>query len=133
MPLNQKFTAELQARLDQLKTDKVYKRLNYLASPQSAWVEMEGRGKVLILSSNNYLGLCDEPSVIEAGRVGLTRYGAGTGSVRFICGTFVVHRELEAALAEFVGTEASLSFVSARNANEGEDEGNIDMTGTEKR
>ena len=80
---------------------------------------MEGRGEVLILSSNNYLGLCDEPAVIEAGIDGLRRFGAGTASVRFICGTFTIHRELEEALARFVGTEASLSYVSAWNANEG--------------
>ena len=61
-----------------------------------------GRGEILILSSNNYLGLCDEPSVIEAGIDGLRRYGAGTASVRFICGTFTIHRELEEALARFV-------------------------------
>jgi glycine C-acetyltransferase len=116
---NSRFTADMQARIDQLKADKVYKRLNYLASPQSAWVEMEGRGRILILSSNNYLGLSDEPSVVDAGIEGLRKFGAGTGSVRFICGTFTVHRELEEALARFVGTEASMSYVSAWNANEG--------------
>ncbi len=116
---NAAFTADLQGRIDQLKRDGVYKRLNYLDSPQSAWVEMEGRGQILILSSNNYLGLCDEPSVVQAGIDGLKKYGAGTGSVRFICGTFTVHRELEQALARFVGTEASMSYVSAWNANEG--------------
>ncbi len=79
---------------------------------------MEGKGEILVLSSNNYLGLCDEPSVMRAGIEGLERYGAGTASVRFICGTFTVHRELEAALAGLVGTEASLSFVSCWNANE---------------
>jgi glycine C-acetyltransferase len=119
MSLNTSFTAELQAHLDQLKADRIYKSLNFIDSPQSARVTMEGRGDVLILSSNNYLGLCDEPSVVHAGIDGLTRYGAGTGSVRFICGTFTIHRELEAAIARFVGTEASLSFVSAWTANEG--------------
>jgi glycine C-acetyltransferase len=117
--LNAAFNADLTAKIDQLKADRVYKRLNYIASPQSAWVEMEGRGKVLILSSNNYLGLSDEPSVVNAGIEGLKKYGAGTGSVRFICGTFTVHRELEQALARFVGTDASMSYVSAWNANEG--------------
>lgn len=116
---NAAFTADLVSRIDRLKQDGVYKRLNYLSSPQSAWVEMEGRGRTLILSSNNYLGLCDEPSVVQAGIDGLTHFGAGTGSVRFICGTFTVHRELEQALARFVGTEASMSYVSAWNANEG--------------
>ena len=119
MAINQNFSAELKSALDQLKADKVYKRLNYLDSPQSARVRMEGRGEVLILSSNNYLGLCDTPEVVEAGIEGLRRYGAGTGSVRFICGTFTVHRELEEALARFVGTPASMSYVSAWNANEG--------------
>src|SRR5678816_242267 len=79
---------------------------------------MEGRGDVLILSSNNYLGLCNEPVVVEAGHEGLKKFGAGTGSVRFICGTYTIHRELEEALARFVGTPASLSFVACWNANE---------------
>lgn len=111
-------TAELAGELEQLKRDRVYKRLNYLDSPQAARVQMEGRGEVLIMSSNNYLGLCSEPTVIEAGIAGLRRYGAGTASVRFICGTFTIHRTLEAALARFVGAESSLSFLSAWNANE---------------
>jgi glycine C-acetyltransferase len=118
MALNQPFVADLDARIAQLKADHVYKTLNHLDSPQSARVRMEGRGEVLILSSNNYVGLCDEPSVVQAGVDGLRKYGAGTASVRFICGTFTIHRELEEALARFVGTDASLSFVSAWNANE---------------
>jgi glycine C-acetyltransferase len=117
--LNTGFAGALDAALQQFKSDSVYKRLNYLDSPQAARVRMEGRGEVLILSSNNYLGLCDEPAVVEAGMGGLRRFGAGTASVRFICGTFTIHRELEAALAGFVGCESSLSYVSAWNANEG--------------
>ena len=109
---------ELQAELDALKAAGTYKRLNYLESPQGARVRMEGRGEVIVLSSNNYLGLANEPAVVQAGIHALEQYGAGTASVRFICGTFTVHRELETALARFVGTEASLSFVSAWNANE---------------
>ena len=112
------FMAQLQDELAEFKKEGVYKRLNYLDSPQSARVQMEGRGEILILSSNNYLGLSDEPSVIQAGIDGLTRWGAGTASVRFICGTYTVHRELEEALARFVGCEASLSFVACWNANE---------------
>jgi len=79
---------------------------------------MEGRGEVIILSSNNYLGLCNLPEVVQAGKDGLDRYGAGTASVRFICGTFTIHRELEQSLARLVGTPASLSFVSCWSANE---------------
>ena len=113
------FTGQLEAELAQFKREGVYKRLNYLDSPQAARVKMEGRGEVVILSSNNYLGLCNVPAVVQAGKDALDRFGAGTGSVRFICGTFTVHRELEAALAKFVGCEASLSYVSCWNANEG--------------
>ncbi len=113
------FAGALQAELDQFKRDGVYKRLNYLASPQAARVKMECRGEVVILSSNNYLGLCNVPEVVQAGKDALDRYGAGTGSVRFICGTFTIHRELEAALARFVGCESSLTYVSCWNANEG--------------
>jgi glycine C-acetyltransferase len=119
MTINENFTSGLEAKLEQLKREGVYKRLNHLDSPQSARVQMEGRGNVLILSSNNYLGLCDTAEVIQAGKAALDRFGAGTGSVRFICGTFTIHRDLERTLARFVGTAASLSYVSAWNANEG--------------
>ena len=113
------FIAQLQDELAEFKKEGVYKRLNYLDSPQGPRVRMEGRGEVVILSSNNYLGLCAVPDVVQAGRDALERWGAGTGSVRFICGTFTVHRELEKALARFVGCESSLTYVSCWNANEG--------------
>ena len=119
MSLNSAFRASLASQISELKEKKVYKRLNYLASPQAAHVKMEGRGDILILSSNNYLGLSNEPVIVEAGHDGLKKYGAGTASVRFICGTFTVHRELEEALARFVGCEASMTFCSCWNANEG--------------
>jgi glycine C-acetyltransferase len=112
------FEHRLETELEQFIRDGVYKRLNYLDSPQAARVRMEGRGDVIILSSNNYLGLSNQPEVIAAGKAALDRWGAGTASVRFICGTFTVHRALEAACARLVGTGASLSFVSAWNANE---------------
>jgi glycine C-acetyltransferase len=112
------FDQRLEADLEQFIRDGVYKRLNYIDSPQDARVRMEGRGEVIILSSNNYLGLSNQPEVIAAGKAALDRYGAGTASVRFICGTYTVHRTLEAACARLAGTGASLSFVSAWNANE---------------
>ena len=104
MALNKNFDSELKTGIEKLKEERVYKRLNYLASPQDARVQMEGRGEVLILSSNNYLGLCNDPAVIAAGMDGLKKFGAGTGSVRFICGTFTAHRDLERAIADLVGT-----------------------------
>ena len=113
------FAARLDAELEQFKRDGVYKRLNYLEAPQAARTKMQRRGEVVILSSNNYLGLCSAPDVVAAGKRALDEFGAGTGSVRFICGTFTIHRELEQALARFVGCESSLTYVSCRNANEG--------------
>jgi len=113
------FMGQLQDELAGFKKEGVYKRLNYLDSPQDSRVKMEGRGDVVILSSNNYLGLCDVPEVVQAGKAALDRWGAGTASVRFICGTFTVHRDLEDALAQFVGCESSLTYVSCWNANEG--------------
>lgn len=113
-PLEQRIGPEL----EQLVRDGTYKRLNFLESPQASRVRMEGKGEIIILSSNNYLGLSNEPSVVRAGKEGLDRFGAGTASVRFICGTFTIHRALETACARLVGTPAALSFGSAWNANE---------------
>ena len=111
-------SVELRAELDGLREAGTLKRFNTLGSPQGPVVEMAGRGEVLVLSSNNYLGLAARPEVVEAGIEGLRRYGAGTASVRFICGTFAPHLELERELAELVGTEAALTYVSCWNANE---------------
>ncbi len=108
----------LRAELDALREAGTYKRFNTLESPQGPVVEMAGRGEVLVLSSNNYLGLAARPEVVDAGIDGLRRYGAGTASVRFICGTFEPHLELERELAELAGTEAALTYVSCWNANE---------------
>jgi glycine C-acetyltransferase len=110
--------SRLESDLAQFRQEGVYKRLLYLDGPQGPRVRMEGHGDVIVLSSNNYLGLCDVPEVVQAGKDALDRFGAGTASVRFICGTFTVHRTLEQACARLVGTPASLSFVSCWNANE---------------
>lgn len=116
--MNENLVRDFESQIAALKADQVYKNLNHLESPQGPRVRMEGRGEVIVLSSNNYLGLSNQVEIVEAGIEGLRRYGAGTASVRFICGTFTVHRELEDAIARFVGTESSLSYVSAWNANE---------------
>ena len=108
----------IKSQLDQFRKDAVYKTFNFLESPQAPRVQMEGRGSIIILSSNNYLGLSDDPVVMAAGKGAIDEFGAGTASVRFICGTFTIHRDLEAACARLVGTEASVSFVSCWNANE---------------
>jgi glycine C-acetyltransferase len=109
---------EVGSELAGLREAGTYKRFNTLESPQGPVVRMAGRGEVIVLSSNNYLGLADHPDVVRAGMEGLARYGAGTASVRFICGTFAPHLELEQALAELSATEAALTYVSCWNANE---------------
>jgi len=117
--MREELDARLRQELDATRAAGTYKVLRHLQGPMGPEVPMEGRGTILVLSSNNYLGLANHPEVVAAGKAGLDRYGAGTASVRFICGTFELHRELEAALAEFSGTEAALSYVSCWNANEG--------------
>jgi glycine C-acetyltransferase len=117
-PVNAALRTALGAELDELRDAGTYKTFNVLGSPQGPVVEMEGRGEVIVLSSNNYLGLAGHPEVVRAGIEGLERYGAGTASVRFICGTFAPHLELERELAAFSGTEAALTYVSCWNANE---------------
>lgn len=117
--MNATMEQRLRDELHQFRQDGIYKKLNYIDSPQAPRVTMEGRGQIIILSSNNYLALSNEPSVVRAGKDAMERFGAGTASVRFICGTFTVHRELERELAELVGTESSLTYVSCWNANEG--------------
>lgn len=108
-------TSEL---LKTLRESGVYKDLRYLTGPMDAAVTVENEGRPICLCSNNYLGLANHPEVVEAAHDGLRRYGAGTASVRFICGTFDCHRSLEERIASLVGTEAALSYVSCWNANE---------------
>jgi len=117
--MNQTFEAKLQTDLEALKKAGTYKHLRHLTTPMAPEVHMEEAGDVIVLSSNNYLGLADNPDVIEAGKRGLDKYGAGTASVRFICGTLDIHRMLEDRIASFLGTQAALSYVSCWNANTG--------------
>jgi glycine C-acetyltransferase len=117
--MNATFERKLNADLESLRAAGTYKRLKHLTTPMSPHVHMEEAGDVVVLSSNNYLGLADHPDVVAAGVAALQKYGAGTASVRFICGTLDIHRELEGTIAAFLGTEAALSYVSCWTANEG--------------
>ncbi len=117
--MNQAFEAKLRDDLDALRKAGTYKRLRHLTTPMAPEVHMEEAGDVIVLSSNNYLGLADLAEVVAAGKLGLDKYGAGTASVRFICGTFDVHRVLEDRIANFLGLEAALTYVSCWNANTG--------------
>ena len=112
------FLTRAQSILAKINEDKVYKALQTIEGPMDATVKLKGYGEVVCLCSNNYLGLANHPEVIEAGIKGLREYGAGTASVRFICGTFTPHHELEAEIASYMGTERAYTFVSAWTAAE---------------
>jgi glycine C-acetyltransferase len=90
-----------------------------LKGPQGPVVEVEGKGEVIMLTSNNYLGLANHPAIIEAAARADREYGYGLASVRFICGTQDIHKKLEAAISEFFGTEDTILYGSCWNANEG--------------
>jgi glycine C-acetyltransferase len=104
--------------LGELRETGQYKHLRVLESPMDATVRVRGYGDCLCFCSNNYLGLANHPEVIDAGLKALRDFGAGTASVRFICGTFSPHEEVEATIARYMGTEAAYTFVSCWNANE---------------
>lgn len=104
--------------LESLRSSGQLKLLQVIEGPMDATVRLRGFGDVVCLCSNNYLGLANHPEVIEAAHEGLRRYGAGTASVRFICGTFDCHERLEARIAAFYGVEAAYTFTSCWNANE---------------
>ncbi len=110
----------LRGELQQMQEQGVYKQLIHLDSPQDAVVNIEETGdEVINLCSNNYLGLCNMPEVVAAGRAAYEEYGAGTSSVRFICGTFTLHKKLEDKIADFLGLGSALTYVSCWNANTG--------------
>lgn len=114
----QRFAERTDETLEHLRATGQLKRLQMIEGPMDATVKLRGYGEVGCFCSNNYLGLANHPEVVEAGIRGLRDYGAGTASVRFICGTFEPHERLEATIAEFLGVEAAYSFVSCWTATE---------------
>jgi glycine C-acetyltransferase len=110
---------DLRGRLHDIREAGLYKSEHLISTPQSAHVRVAGRGEVLNLCANNYLGLADHPAILEAAHAALERWGYGMASVRFICGTQEAHRELEERLAAFLGTEAAILFGSCFDANGG--------------
>ncbi|MBS0197265.1 MAG: aminotransferase class I/II-fold pyridoxal phosphate-dependent enzyme [Planctomycetes bacterium] len=104
--------------LASLEQSGQYKHLRMIEGPMGPVVKIRGYGDCLCFCSNNYLGLANHPEVVEAGIRGLREFGAGTASVRFICGTFAPHEALEARIASYMGTESAYTFVSAWTAAE---------------
>ena len=115
--MGNKFNRKIAEQIKGMKDAGKYKVYQYLKTPMSNKAELENFDEVIVLCSNNYLGLSDNPEVIEAGKKALDKYGVGAASVRFICGTYDIHRDLEKRTAEFLGMKASLSYTSCWNSN----------------
>ena len=119
MPSTTALLDDLAARCAALADDGLFKRERVIASPQSAHIGLTDGRTVLNLCANNYLGLADHPAVIEAAHRALDTYGYGMASVRFICGTQTVHKELESELSRFLGTDDTILYSSCFDANGG--------------
>ena len=115
--MRQDYYIRIRKELETLEKEKTMKSFRYLKGPMSGKSDIEDYGKTIILCSNNYLGLNDKPEIIEAGIAALRKYGSGASSVRFICGTFDIHRQLEMLTAEYCGMEASITYSSCWAAN----------------
>ncbi len=113
------FRDHLQAQLDHLRQEGLYKHERTITSPQQAHIKVNGGREVLNMCANNYLGLSDHPEIVRAADQSLATWGFGLSSVRFICGTQAIHRELEARLSEFLGTEDTILYSSCFDANGG--------------
>jgi len=109
----------LQRQLAEIRVSGLYKTERILTSPQRARIDVGGGRQVLNFCANNYLGLANHPAVVKAAHEALDRWGYGLSSVRFICGTQEIHKELERALSDFLGTEETILYSSCFDANGG--------------
>jgi glycine C-acetyltransferase len=113
------FLSHASAVVDQIRADGFYKTERVIGSPQAPPIRLDDGREVLNFCANNYLGLADDPRLIEAAKTGLDQYGFGMASVRFICGTQSVHKELERAISGFLGTDDAILYSSCFDANGG--------------
>jgi glycine C-acetyltransferase len=117
--MNPTFSTHLSTQLDAIRSAGTYKRERVLSTPQGTLVRANGGKAVLNMCANNYLGLAQNPKVRQAAHEALEHWGYGLASVRFICGTQGVHKELEATLSDFLGTEDTILYGSCFDANGG--------------
>jgi len=113
------FEKQLSQTLEEIKSQGLYKTERIITTPQDAHIKVAGGKQVLNMCANNYLGLADHPELIKAAKEALDTHGLGMASVRFICGTQDLHKQLEAALTKFLGTEETILYPSAFDANGG--------------
>jgi len=111
------YAQRIKTNLDNLRKAGTYKTLKHVTTAMGSTAHVEEFGDAIIMCSNNYIGLANNPEVVKAGVAALEKYGAGASSVRFICGTFDIHRKLEQKTAEFLGMEAALTYTSCFAAN----------------
>ena len=114
-----KIKEHLQAELAQIKEDGLYKSERIITSPQGAVIKISTGEEVVNFCANNYLGLSSHPEVIQAAKDAMDTHGFGMSSVRFICGTQDIHKELEQKIADFYGTEDTILYAAAFDANGG--------------
>src|SRR5438045_7210702 len=114
-----KFENQFVQTLEEIKSQGLFKTERVITSPQDAHIAITGGKRVLNMCANNYLGLADHPALIAAAKEALQTHGFGMASVRFICGTQDIHKALEAALTRFLGTEDTILYPSAFDANGG--------------
>ncbi len=113
------FYENVNSTLQEIADDGLWKPEQIITSPQGGSVEVEGAGRVLNFCANNYLGLADHPSLVQAAEQAMDEYGYGMASVRFICGTLDLHRKLETDIANFVRTDDAITFAACFDANGG--------------
>src|SRR2546430_7505620 len=113
------FKKQLSQTLEEIKSQGLYKTERIITTPQDAYIAVAGGKRVLNMCANNYLGLADHPELIKAAKQALDSHGLGMASVRFICGTQDLHKELEAALTKFLRTEETILYPSCFDANGG--------------
>jgi len=113
-----KFKKHLENTLSEIREAGLFKSERVIEGPQDAHIDVNGR-EVLNMCANNYLGLSDSPAIVEAARKSLDEWGYGLSSVRFICGTQAIHKELERKISEFLGTEDTILYTSCFDANGG--------------
>ncbi len=115
--MRKNFYEDIRTTLDNHEKKGTYKKLSTLQSPLNSTAVVEGYGERIVMCSNNYIGMSNNPFVVEAGKKALDDYGCGASSVRFICGTFESHKVLEQNIADFLGFESSLTYTSCFSAN----------------
>ena len=117
--MNEHFLSELQSELQSLQSNNLYKKERIITSPQGPVIQTAAAGEVINFCANNYLGLSSHPEVIQAAKATIDSHGYGMSSVRFICGTQDIHKQLEQKIADFLGMEDAILYAAAFDANGG--------------